>query len=776
MIPAIKLTTHRLYDSLIEAIQGADEIYVVVAFAQKSGVDLLYPALQAAVERGADIHFLIGDYLHITDPDALEKLLGLDGLSVRFYRSGGRSFHPKAYLFRNKETGLSIIGSSNISDSALRSGVEWNVHLPRTVAPDVLDEAIDAFMDLYLSENAQDLNEIVLADYRSRYEARAIVAEPDVDYVVSPEPVEEILPHGVQEAALEALRETLEEGRKRALVVLATGLGKTYLSAFLARDFGRVLFLAHRREILEQADRSFRKVEPSWQTSFYIGAERTVDEGTKAVFGSVQTLAQRQHLERFPSDYFDLIVVDEFHHAAAASYRRVIDHFTPRFLLGLTATPDRMDGADVYAICDNNVAYQMHFTAAIEEGFLAPFHYFGIYDLIDYKQIRRIGRRYDATQLEHAQIDQQVTENIYEAWHEHRQTKTIAFCSSVRQAEYLAEHFTRKGHESVALTGKTLNRHVLIDQFENGSLDIVFTVDLFNEGVDIPKTDTLLFCRPTESIAVYVQQIGRGLRLASGKTHCVIIDLIGNYQNVETKLKLLGEPIAKLKRGATEPITSPKGCAVHFDVEAMDVIRRMRQPNQRKYRLLENYEQLKTDLGRRPSYVEIGRLSTVPSVGYRQEWGSYIGFLETQGELTQEEVDLFEANRGLLEVIEKTVMTRSYKMVVLLAMLERSERWAEPIMAQEVAPFFYAYLHAERYRKEKDAMTSKNLQGDFDSRKVEKLLHDQPFPRFGKPFLFEKDVLTIEGYCNLEHPTLYRWVKDIVIHRLDDYFSCKMKE
>ena len=332
MIPEAKLTTHHLYDSLVEAIDQAEEVYIVAAFAQKSGVALLVPAFRRALQRGAEIRLLIGDYLHITDPEALAQLLALDGLSVRFYRSGGRSFHPKAYLFRNAETGLSIVGSSNISNSALRSGIEWNVHLPQAVAPQILDDAIDAFMDLYLSESAEELNPVVLDAYRQEYAARQYVAEPEVEYdegtvVVAPE----ILPHRVQEEALQALRETMEEGRTRALAVLATGLGKTYLSAFFAGDFTRVLFLAHQKELLLQAERSFQKVNPAWQTGFYIGSDRTVTETTEIVFASVQTLAQKRHLDRFATDQFDLIIVDEFHHAAATIYQKIIDYFTHPF-------------------------------------------------------------------------------------------------------------------------------------------------------------------------------------------------------------------------------------------------------------------------------------------------------------------------------------------------------------------------------------------------------------------------------------------------------------
>lgn len=771
MIPEAKLTTHHLYDSLIEAIDQAEEVYIVAAFAQKSGVALLVPAFRRALQRGAEIRLLIGDYLHITDPEALAQLLALDGLSVRFYRSGGRSFHPKAYLFRNAETGLSIVGSSNISNSALRSGIEWNVHLPQAVAPQILDDAIDAFMDLYLSESAEELNPVVLDAYRQEYAARQYVAEPEVEYdegtvVVAPE----ILPHRVQEEALQALRETMEEGRTRALAVLATGLGKTYLSAFFAGDFTRVLFLAHQKELLLQAERSFQKVNPAWQTGFYIGSDRTVTETTEIVFASVQTLAQKRHLDRFATDQFDLIIVDEFHHAAATSYRKIIDHFTPRFLLGLTATPDRMDGADVYAICHHNVAFQMHFTAAIAEGFLTPFHYYGIHDTIDYSQIRRIGRTYDASQLEHRQLDREVADNIYHSWEKHRQTKTIGFCSSIKQAEYLAQVFRDKGTKAFALTGQTTNRAQYMQAFEQGEIEVLFTVDLFNEGVDIPKVDTLLFCRPTESVAIYTQQIGRGLRLAQDKSHCVIIDLIGNYRNVETKLKLLGTMKESFKRGQTEPITPPPGCVIEFDTRALELIHRLRQPSQRKLRLIEQYERIKYELGHRPSYVEIGEYAAVPQ-GYKQDWGSYVGFLKEHQELSDEEVEAYDANRELIEQVEKTIMNRSYKMVVLLAMLERGEeRWMEPITVGEVAPFFYEYLHAEKYRELKDTQTAE-LKGLFDTVKVESLLKKMPFPRMGGILTFSGEFLLMR--LNIKSRELYRIIKDIVNYRINEYFRSK---
>lgn len=231
---------------------------------------------------------------------------------------------------------------------------------------------------------------------------------------------------------------------------------------------------------------------------------------------------------------------------------------------------------------------------------------------------------------------------------------------------------------------------------------------------------------------------------------------------------LLGTVKDKLKRGDKEPITPPKGCIIEFDTQALNIIHRMRQPNQRKLRLIESYEQLKLDLGRRPTYVEIGQLTAVPT-GYKQEWGSYVGFLKEQGELTAEEVETYDANRELIEQVEKTVMNRSYKMVVLLAMLERGEeRWMEPITAEEVAPFFYEYLHAEKYREIKDAQTAE-LKGEFDAVKVERLLRDMPFSRIGSPFVFERNTLFVK-VVEQHSRYLYKMMCDAVLFRMNLYF------
>ena len=383
----------------------------------------------------------------------------------------------------------------------------------------------------------------------------------------------------------------MEEEYDRAMVVLATGLGKTYLAAFFARKFKRVLFIAHREEFLRQAQRSFLHVHPAKTTGFFNAAEKDIE--ADFVFASIYSLGSRHNMERFNPDDFDLIVVDEFHHAAAPTYERVLDYFRPKFLLGITATLDRMDNKDVYAICDGNVAISIHFLEAIERGWLAPFKYYGVYDDTDYSQITWRGTRYDEEELLGVQLREDFAQKIYEGYLEHRQTRTIVFCSSVRQATFMNDYFRRQGIRSMVLHGQTPanERRKATERLEAGELEAIFTVNLCNEGVDIPKVDTLLFIRPTESLTVYTQQIGRGLRLAEGKSHCVIIDFIGNYRNADVKLAVFddtGEYGEKRVRFAEPSV--PALCEFNLDLQSHQSDegdgKKTRPPKGRAYRRL----------------------------------------------------------------------------------------------------------------------------------------------------------------------------------------------
>lgn len=804
-MPKIKLITENLADELLPAIEKASGIYILTSFVMESGVKLLEPHLENAVRRNAEIKILAGDYLFITEPQALRRLVSIsDDIEVRLWRSMGTSFHPKAYLldYENGQ-GLMIVGSSNLSLSAFRLGYEWNLAVDAGVEPFTFQQALDQFFRSFYHEQTVPLNEHSILIYEKEYNANkekypelvqsiSEMEEAELlsqDHEQSDESIEPhnenrlIQPRDAQILALEALEVTLEEGYDRAMVIMATGLGKTYLAGFFAEKFRRVLFIAHREEILIQAQRSFDRIMSERTSGLYNGQNKDLD--ADMIFASIFTLSRRKHRERFNKDDFDLIIVDEFHHAAARSYQAVIEYFEPKFLLGLTATPDRMDGKDVYALCDGNVAYQIHFIEAISKGWLSPFHYYGVYDDTDYSQITWLGSKYDEEELAAVQLRAEMAEKIYKAWLKHKQTRTICFCSSIRQADFLASYFIQNEVKALSLHSNTteMSRQEAIRRLESGELEIIFTVDLFNEGVDIPSVDTLLFVRPTESLTVFTQQVGRGLRLAEEKHYCTIIDLIGNYRNADLKLSLLSQESKGAQGRNFASITAPPNCVINLEVDVIDLLKELatkRQP--RKERLCTAYFELKQELGRRPSYLELHLQGRADSREYRQEFGSYVGFLYWAGELSEHHAGIFEQYEAWLKEVEGTAMSKSYKMVLLLAMLNRGlDQWYKPITPLEAASFFHHYLTSKEYRKRIDFSDKKTARlHNYDEDKVADLISEMPMTKWSNSskgqITYERGVFTITSLLSTDRNSLdvlYEWTHEICLYRLHHYFEKK---
>ena len=724
----IRLITEDLLDELVDAMATATSICLIVSFAAGSGVSLIVAPLHQAILRGAEIKILVGDYLYITEPKALEGLLQLGpDAEIRLWQSRGRSFHPKAYLLQSEDDeGILFVGSSNLSRSALIHGVEWNLAVAARVAPLTFATARQKFMESFYDPCTLPITSETITRYRELYKIfhlehpqtadmwrelesanhHAPVQEPTTLVAETPAVYGTILPRPAQSEALAELMRTREEGYDKAMVVMATGLGKTYLSAFLARHFTRVLFVAHREEILHQARRSFQVVMPERSVGLYNGHTKSM--ATDTVFASIFTFAMKRHREAFQPGDFDLIIIDEFHHAAARSYRKLLDFFQPMFLLGITATPERSDGQDIFGLCDGNVAYQIRFIEAIEREWLAPFHYYGVYDDIDYKAISWLGSQYDEEELYVAQIQFDMGDRVLEAWRRYRGTRTLAFCSSIRQSEYLTHKFVDHGIRATSLHSRSvgLSRQEAIDRLSEGALDVIFTVDLFNEGVDIPAVDTLLFVRPTESLTVFVQQIGRGLRLHPGKSHCTIIDLIGNYRNADIKLRVFDTRVKNDERRQPSFIQNalPSGCLMELDPRVVHLLQEMAQKRlPRRETLRSAYIALKMEMGRRPTYLDFHLNGYADSQAIRQEFHSYTGFLSWLDELTEAELDTYTQYSAWLQEVEKTTMTRSYKMVLLSYLLSRGDYgWSEPVAPDQAAHYFHNYLSAKEYRKKID--------------------------------------------------------------------------
>ncbi|TDL80452.1 DEAD/DEAH box helicase family protein [Peribacillus frigoritolerans] len=799
----VQLITNQLVERLIEKMETAETIYILTSFVMKSGVDLLEKSLLKAAERNADIKICTGDYLYITQPEAIEKLAAIHpSIEVRMWKSNGVSFHPKAYLFEDERNGTSIIGSSNLSRSALTKGYEWNIEVDEESDGDLFITAAQTFLEVFHHEQTIPINKVTAELYKSEYEIfhakipqlvkkGTALEEQDLMLPVSDEKADlvkdppviygSIQPRFAQIEALEELNTVYESGYDSAMIVMATGLGKTYLAGFFAEEFPRILFIAHLEEILYQAKSSFEKIIQNRSLGIYNG--KIKDSKASIVFASIQTLSRKKHLEVFDAHEFDLIIVDEFHHAAAASYQKVINYYKPAFLLGITATPDRNDNRDVYDLCKGNVAYKIDFLEAIEKNWLSAFKYVGVYDDTDYSRISWLGTRYDEEELLAAQLRHGMADKIIEAWENHKQSRTIVFCSSIRQADFLSQAFSDRGYRTVSLHSqyKGHNRNFFIEQLDRGQLDAIFTVNLFNEGVDIPSVDTLLFVRPTESLTVFTQQIGRGLRLHPDKEKCVIIDLIGNYRNADLKLSLLRVPAALDKSKSGVLPTLPANCVLDLEMKVIDLLNEMMRKKQpRKEMLLANYNMVKEELGKRPSYLELHLKGAEPASAYRSEFKSYPAFLNWADELHENEKRVFETYKDWFTEVEKTGMTKSYKMIVLLYMLNKGpEKWMKPITPEEAAPFFFNYLTEKEYRRNIDFSGKAAMEmWNGDLNKVAKLIRDMPMTKWSGSsnglVIFNEGEFSFNLSVNEnDELQLFRWTKEICEYRLHEYFERK---
>lgn len=511
----------QLYYQLIQSMKKAESVDIIVSFLMESGVRMLLKELEHTLKRGAKIRILTGNYLGITQPSALyliKRKLG-DRVDLRFYCEKGRSFHPKSYIFHYTDHSELYIGSSNISRSALTSGIEWNYRFSSQKDPENYKEFFRTFEDLFVNHSII-IDDKELKRYSQNWHRPAVAKDLDRYDFTEPEtndtkikPLYE--PRGAQIEALCALEDTRAEGAQKALIQAATGIGKTFLAAFDSKKYEKVLFVAHREEILKQAAVSFQNVRNSKDYGFFMGAEKCTDK--PLIFASVASLGKSEYLNEqyFASDYFDYVVIDEFHHAVNDQYRKIVEYFKPQFLLGLTATPERMDGKNMYEICDYNVPYEISLKDGINKGMLVPFHYYGIYDETDYTKLHVVRGKYVEEELNKTYIGNFYRHDlIYKYYCKYGSKQALGFCCSRKHAEEMAKEFNSRGIPSAAVYSNadgefSMDRTEAIEKLERGKIKVIFSVDMFNEGVDIPSVDMVMFLRPTESPIVFLQQLGR---------------------------------------------------------------------------------------------------------------------------------------------------------------------------------------------------------------------------------------------------------------------------
>ena len=460
-----------LLPHLLRHLDGSTTCDIAVAFLLDSGARMIVAHLRDFLARGGIARILVGDYLDVTEPAALRRLNDLSGdLVVRVFEARERGFHLKTYIFQTRIEGIAFVGSSNLSAPALTSSIEWNYKVVSRHERAGFSEITAGFENIFNSYSSVTANEAWI----SRYESRRVPPDWQASGVAEEAPPPIAIPHAIQQEALKALEDTRQDGFSAGLVVLATGLGKTWLSAFDSDrpEFQRVLFVAHREEILNQAINNFRQVRPNAS----IGRMNASQKETSAdlLFASVQTLGRIEHLNKLEPTAFDYIIVDEFHHAAAATYRRIIDHFQPKFLLGLTATPVRMDGGDLLALCQENIVFEAPVSAGISANLLCAFEYWGVPDVVDYANIPWRNSRFDPTELTAAVATDARAQNALEQLHKHGARRCIAFCCSQRHANFMAEYFNARGIRSVAVHAgaESAPRTSSLESLENGELDV----------------------------------------------------------------------------------------------------------------------------------------------------------------------------------------------------------------------------------------------------------------------------------------------------------------
>lgn len=528
------------------------KFYFIVSFIKYSGIQLLISTLDELEALGIKGEIITSVYLNITDPKALSKLLSYKNIKVKIYNNSNESFHTKAYLFEKEKYHTCIIGSSNISQSALYSAEEWNVKLTDNDFFDIYNQSFNQFQKLWNSNEAIGLTE----DFIGKYEEYKEKNKPQntFDYRKIQTEKKKFIPNSMQIEILEKLKNTRESGNNRGLVVAATGTGKTYLAAMDVKEFFKnrknssFLFIAHREELLDNAIRVFSDILHIEKENFGRIFSGNKEVGHNMIFASIQSL--RNCYKDFISDKFNYIIVDEFHHASASSYEKIIHYFKPEFLLGLTATPERMDGKDILALCDYNLVGEMGMRKAMEKDLIVPFHYFGVNDItVDYEKIPYRNGKYDEeillNDLSVSIRTDYIVEKMEKFGYDGKYMSGIAFCQNIKHALYMKNEFLRKGYKSELLTSKTnlTERSKILESFRNKEIEILCVVDILNEGIDIPDINLLLFLRPTLSSTVFIQQIGRGLRKAAGKDFVTIIDFIGNHKKDYLITKVFSDEI-----------------------------------------------------------------------------------------------------------------------------------------------------------------------------------------------------------------------------------------
>ncbi len=667
--------TTNFYNHITKLLQECESFYFNVAFINFSGIQLLLDVFKDLEEKNIKGKILTSTYLNFTQTKALEKIKEFKNIELKIYDSNisNIGFHSKSYIFEFKDNYKIVIGSSNITSSAFKSNIEWNVKTVSKKDDKFLLDVLNEFETLWKSSYQVD------EEFLKEYEEFLKTQKKEFKSFS----LNQIKTNFMQEKALEKLENLRNKGENKALIIAATGTGKTYLSAFDVKNFKAktILFLVHRENILIKAKQSFEEILPHINSfGLYTGNKK--EQNKNYLFSTIQTMSS--NFLEFSQDFFDYIIIDEAHHVTSPSYKKILDYFKPKFLLGLTATSNRMDGNSIYEIFDENIALDIRLNDALEHNLIVPFHYYGISDIqsIDYENV-------DLTKIDllakllsvNKRVDFIIDKmNFYS--NSGNKRKVLGFCVSKEHCIFMSEEFNKKGINSITLTSEDSisKREDSIKRLENknDSLEVIFTVDIFNEGIDIPSINMVLFLRPTNSPIVFVQQLGRGLRKYQNKEFLTVLDFIGNHKKAYLiALALVGNKMIdkeSIKLSLQNNFADFKNAFISMDeISKSRILEQINKENFNHLKYLkEQYFEVKNILGKVPTLVDFLQFEDVINpLKFVDESKSYIEFLaKVEDDKKLKELVLDENFIKAIRFVENELpIKRVYEFVILKYLL-----------------------------------------------------------------------------------------------------------
>ncbi|MGR3741298.1 DEAD/DEAH box helicase [Companilactobacillus sp. DQM5] len=650
-----------------QELQTCTGFTFAVAFISNSVLTDLKVLFADLHTKGISGRILTSTYLAFNQPKVFSELFKIPNVDVKIMEQE-ENFHAKGYIFDHENYKTIILGSSNLTTSALISNYEWNIKFSSLDNSKLTNQFLSSFENQW--KKAQPLTANWIRNYTDYFKKLSFSRVPVANFTT------EIVPNNMQKEALLSLQNLRSQNVKKALIISATGTGKTYLGAFDVQQFNpkRFLFVVHREQILKKSLESFHKILGGSLDSYGIFSGSSKDRNHKYLFATIQSISQDKNLAKFKNNEFDYILIDEAHKSGAKSYQKIINYFTPNFLLGMTATPERTDDFNIYELFDYNIAYEIRLQNAIEENMLSPFHYIGI---VDYEyQSKTIEEKTPLKYLVSEERMNYVINQLDYYGYSGEKVHGLIFCSRIDEAKEIANIMTSKGHPSVALTGEDSisTREKTISRFEKGKIEYIVTVDIFNEGIDIPKINQIVMLRNTESSIIFIQQLGRGLRKYPNKEFVTIIDFIGNYKNnylIPIALsgdKTLNKNNLRNKIAINQVIGLS---SINFSEIARQKI--YNSINNNNLTLLNNlrssYIELKNKIGRIPLLQDFQKFGTVDPQVFVDKYESYYDFLIK----LHESKNLTNYEQCFLKLISKEFLNgmRAHDLVLIKELLSK---------------------------------------------------------------------------------------------------------